>query len=607
MSDHPLAERARQAPQQPGVYQFLDARGRVLYVGKAKHLRRRVASYFARELDAKTAALLAAARRLEFVVTATEVEALILENRLIKQHRPRYNITLRDDKTYPYLKLTTGEEYPRAFLTRRIKVDEHSYFGPYLGRHMAARVMELIRTRTQVRTCRWNNRRDGMLPRPCLYHDLGACLGPCVSGLTTPAAYQRAVEEVVLLLQGRHGELRPRLEEQMARAAEAEEFERAARYRDLLHALEELGRGQHVEVTGTGAVDVVGVHGEGGDASVVVLVYREGRLVDKREFHWEGLPQEFGPEQLGSFLAQYYDANPAIPERVELPFAPDDLATLGEYLRQQRGRAVGVRVPRRGVRARVQALARENAGAAFRLRFRQPRREGERVAGAIAERLGVAGAVRRVECFDVSHSQGEGQVASLVVWEGGKLCKGEYRTFNVREGGGSDDPAALAEAVVRRYRRRVREGQPLPDLVLVDGGRTQVAAAARALGEAGVTRPVAGIAKRFEEVHLLDHPLPLRLEPSDPVRLVFELLRDEAHRFAVTRHRRRRSARRLATQLLAVPGVGPARARKLLQRFGSLDGVRGAGREALAQAVGASTAARVWAALHPGGGAEVEG
>lgn len=598
MSDHPLAERARQAPEQPGVYQFQDARGRVLYVGKAKHLRRRVMSYFTRELDGKTAAMVAAARRLEFVVTATEVEALILENRLIKQHRPRFNITLRDDKTYPYLKLTTGEDFPRAFLTRRIKDDGHSYFGPYLGRHMAARVMELIRTRTQLRTCRWDPQRDGLLPRPCLYHGIGACLGPCVAGLTTPEAYQRAVEEVVLLLQGRHDELKPRLEEQMIHAAEAEEFERAARYRDLLHALEELGRGQHVEVAGSGAIDVVGVHAEGGDASVVVLVYRDGRLVDKREFHWEGLDEEFGPQQLGSFIAQYYDANPAVPERVELPFAPADLEILKEYLRQRRGRAVGVHVPRRGVRARVLALARDNADAAFRLRFRQPRQEGERVAAAIADRLGVPTPVRCIECFDVSHSQGEVQVASLVVWQGGKLRKSEYRAFNVRQGAGADDPAALAEAVTRRYRRQVQKGQPLPDLVLVDGGRTQVAAAARALQALGVERPVAGLAKRFEEVHVLDLQQPLHLEASDPVRLVLQLLRDEAHRFALTRHRRRRRARRLVTQLLAVPGVGPVRAKRLLQHFGSVDGVRAASRENLAEVVGAATAAIIWAALH---------
>lgn len=607
MSEHPLAERARQAPEQPGVYQFQDARGRMLYVGKAKNLRRRVASYFARELEGKTAAMVAVARRLEFVVTTTEVEALILENRLIKQHRPRYNITLRDDKTFPYVKLTTGEEFPRAYLTRRVKDDGHSYFGPYLGKHLAARVMELIRTRTQVRTCRWEQARDGFLPRACLYYDLGACLGPCVPGLTSPEEYRRAVEEVTLLLAGRHGELRPRLEAQMARAAEDEEFERAARYRDLLRALEEVGRAQHVEVAGTGSVDVVGVHAEGEDASAVVLLYREGKLVDKREFHWEGLGQEFGPAQLASFLAQYYDANPAVPARVEVPFLPEDAATLEIFLRQRGGRRVTVRQPRRGLRARVMALARDNADAAFRLRFRQPRQEADRVASAIAERVGLALPVRRIECFDVSHSHGEGQVAALVVWEGGRLRKGEYRSFNVREGAGADDPAALAEAVRRRYRRRFQEGGALPDLVLVDGGRAQVAAAVQGLAELGLVIPVVGLAKRFEEVYRPATPEPLRLAPGDPVRLIFQQLRDEAHRFAVTRHRRRRTARRLATQLLALPGVGPVRAKKLLQVFGSVDGVRAAAQADIARVVGGATAAAVWAALHGQGEVGREG
>ncbi len=272
---HPLLERAHQAPEAPGVYQFQDAKGKVLYVGKAKHLRRRVLSYFSRRLEPRLVGMLARARGLEFVVTGTEVEALILENRLIKRHRPRYNVLLRDDKTYPYVKLTTGEAWPRAYLTRRVLDDGHSYFGPYLGHGMAARVMDLIRTRTQVRTCTIEI--DGSLPRPCLYHGMGACLGPCVSGLTTPEEYARAVEEVTLLLEGRHQELRPRLEAQMWRAAEAHEFERAARYRDLVRALDELSQAQNVEIAGSGSVDVIGVEGDGRDASAVVLIYRDGQ------------------------------------------------------------------------------------------------------------------------------------------------------------------------------------------------------------------------------------------------------------------------------------------------------------------------------------------
>jgi len=600
VADHPLLDRARQAPATPGVYQFLDARSRVIYVGKAKHLKKRVLSYFTKGVQARTAAMLARSRRLEFVVTATEVEALILENRLIKQHRPRYNINLRDDKTYPYVKLTTAEPWPRALLTRRIRDDGQRYFGPFLGHGMAARVMDLIRTRSQVRTCAWDLKPDGTLPRPCLYFDMGACLGPCVSGLTTREAYARSVDEVVLLLEGRHQELRPRLEEQMWGAAEREDYERAGRYRDLLRALDELERGQHVELAGSGSVDVIGMEGDGVDATVVVLVYRDGKLVDKREFHWEGLEAPADAALLGAFLAQFYDANPAVPERVEAPVMPEDAGALKTFLAQRRGSAVRITAPRRGSRARVLDLAADNAREAFRLRFRHPRQAAERVAHSVAVTLGLDRPVGRIECLDISHTGGEAQVASLVVWEDGALRRAEYRSFNVRAGAGPDDPAALAEAVGRRYRRRLAEGGRLPDLVLVDGGAAQLAAATSALAAIGCPLAVASLAKRLEEIHLPGREQPLHLEGNDPARLLLQRLRDEAHRFAVTRHRRRRRARRLATQLLALPGIGPKRAKALLERFGSVDGVRAASVDELAAAVGATVAARVAAGLQGG-------
>jgi len=597
VEDHrPLLERAQQAPEAPGVYQFQDGRGRVLYVGKAKQLRRRVLSYFSRQLEPRLAGMLARARRLEFVVTVTEVEALILENRLIKRHRPRYNVLLRDDKTYPYVKLTTGEAWPRASLTRRILDDGHSYFGPYLGHGMASRVMDLIRTRTQVRTC--SIEIDGTLPRPCLYFDMGACLGPCVTGLTTAEEYGRAVEEVVLLLEGRHQELKPRLQSQMWRASESHEYERAARYRDLLRALEELARGQNVEIAGSGSVDVVGVEGDGRDASIVVLIYRDGKLVDKREFHWEGLDAPADASLLGAFLGQFYEANPAVPERVEVPFEPEEADVLVGFLRQQRGAAVKLLEPRRGQRARVLALAQENAREAFRLRFRHPRREAERVGEEIASVLGLPRPAVRVECFDISHLHGEAQVASMVVWERGRMRKGEYRSFNVRTGEGADDPAAIEEAVERRYRRRLAEGAPMPDLVLIDGGRTQLDAAIRGLSSAGCGLPAVALAKRLEEIHLPGRSRPLLLEPNHPVRLLLQRVRDEAHRFAITRHRRRRRARRLATQLVAVPGIGPKRAHRLLARFGSVDGVRAADLQALEAVVGRKAAGDLWRSLH---------
>lgn len=601
-SPHPLLDRARQAPESPGVYQFRDARQRVLYVGKAKHLRRRVVSYFSRQVAQRTAAMLARARYLEFVVTTTEIEALILENRLIKQHRPRYNITLRDDKTYPYVKLTVGEPIPRALLTRRVAEDGHRYFGPYMGHGMAARVMELIRTRTQVRTCSYDLRPEGTLARPCLYFDMGACLGPCVAGLTTPEAYGQAVEEVELLLEGRHGELRPRLESQMWAAAERQEYERAAAYRELVRALDELARGQHVELAGTGSVDVIGVEGDGRDATAVVLVYRDGRLVDKREFHWEGVERSADADFVAEFLPQYYEANPAVPERIEVPFRLDGAATFSAFLSTRRGSRVTLATPRRGTRARVLELARDNAREAFRLRFRHPRSEADRVTAEIAEVLALSRPVQRIECFDISHLGGEAQVASLVVWERGALRKGEYRSFNVRSGQGADDPAAIAEAVGRRYRRRMSEGADPPDLVLVDGGPSQLEAAARALAETACPAPVAALAKRLEEVYLPGRATPLHLEPHNPVRLLLQRVRDEAHRFAVLRHRRRRSARRLSTQLLAVPGIGPRRAQALLRRFGSLDGVRAAPADLLEQEIGRKAARALWESLHGPGG-----
>ncbi|MGV8040949.1 MAG: excinuclease ABC subunit UvrC [Thermoanaerobaculaceae bacterium] len=542
--------------------------------------------------------MVARARGLEFVVTATEVEALILENRLIKQHRPRYNVLLRDDKTYPYVKLTTGEAWPRAHLTRRVQDDGHRHFGPFMGHSMAARIMDIIRTRTQVRTCALEI--DGSLPRPCLYHAMGACLAPCVAGMTTPEAYAEAVEEVEWLLDGRHVELQPRLETQMWRASEADEFERAARYRDLLRALEGLRQGQHVELAGSGSVDVVGIEGDGRDLTVVVLVYREGRLVDKREFHWEGIDQALDGELVADFLAQYYDANPAVPERVEVPLLPDEPEAVGEYLQGLRGGKVAVVAPKRGRRARVAELAADNAREAFRLRFRHPRRDVERVGEAVAAALGLAVPVQRIECFDVSHLQGEDQVVSLVVWQGGRMVKGEFRSFNVRAGQGADDPAAIAEAVRRRYRRRLTEGQPLPDLVLVDGGSAQLDAARTALAGLGVDPPVAALAKKLEELYLAGRSEPLQLGSSHPARLLLQRVRDEAHRFAVTRHRRRRKAR-------PARHPAPRRARRRPRPRPHAAGRLRLRRRCsgpptspeLVAAVGKRAAAALWAVLHP--------
>jgi excinuclease ABC subunit C len=601
MTDHPLLPRARQAPQKPGVYRFQDRAGKDIYVGKARDLRRRVLSYFGRaELAERTVAMLGRARRLDFTVTASEVEAFILENTLIKRLRPRFNVLLRDDKTYPYIKLTTGERWPRVEYTRRVREDGHSYFGPYMGQRMARRLMDLARTHFQVRTCHIPI--DGSLPRPCLYYHMKACLGPCVDGLTTEEQYRGAVEELRLFLSGRHRELHGRLESSMWSASEREDFELAGRYRDLIAVVRRLDERQDVELPGRADADVFAAYCDGENASVSVLPYRRGKLVDKREFHFEGVGDVSISELLVSFVAQYYEANPAIPASVETAQALDDedAALLAGYLGHLRERKVTVTTPRRGARARRAGLALDNARAAFELRFRAALSQAQHLERRLGEALGLPGPVRRLECFDISHSGGKETTASCVVWQGGRMDRRQYRSFHIRDVRGVDDFASIAEAVTRRYRRLRDEDREMPELVLIDGGVGQLNAAMAALDTLGVDLPIAAIAKREELVWLPGSADALRLDRSDPAHLVLRQARDEAHRFAVSRHRGRRRKRTLATELLAVPGVGPGRARTLLQRFGSVRGVQRATVEELQGALGPRLGRHVWQHLHAG-------
>jgi excinuclease ABC subunit C len=600
-TDHPLVARARQAPEQPGVYRFQDGRGRDIYVGKAKNIRHRVLSYFGRtDLPERTAAMLQRARKLDFTVTASEVEAFILENTLIKRHSPRFNVLLRDDKTYPYIKITTGEEWPRVEYTRRVRDDGHSYFGPFMGQYMARRLMDLARTHFQVRTCQIDI--DGGLSRPCLYYFMKACLGPCVAGLTTHHEYATAVEDVRLFLEGRHRELVPRLQTSMWSASEREDFELAARYRDLIAIVRRLDERQDVEQPGRGDADVFAVHADGRSATVCVLPYRDGKLVDKREFHFEGVGEVGGGEVVGSFIAQYYEANPAIPAIVETAQSvPDeDRELLEAYLSHCRGRRVSVTSPRRGPRARRVELAIENARTAFELRFRSALGQAQHLERRLGEALALTGAVHRLECFDVSHSGGKETTASCVVWQGGRMDKRHYRSFHIKDVRGVDDFASIAEAVRRRYRRLRDEGLEMPDLVLIDGGVGQLNAAMAALDALGVDVPVAAIAKREELVWLPGSAEPLQLDRSDPAHLVLRQARDEAHRFAISRHRGRRRKRTLATELLNVPGIGPGRARTLLNRFGSVKGVQQAGIGELRRALGPRLGSHLWQHLHAG-------
>jgi excinuclease ABC subunit C len=580
-------------PDSPGVYLFRGEKGKLLYVGKARSLKKRVASYFIGGAeDAKTSALLDSFRDIESIVTNTELEALLLENTLIKKHRPRYNVCLRDDKTYPYIKITTGEPWPRALVTRRVSEDGHSYFGPFWG-GLARRIMHMITRHFQIRTCTLEI--DGKLPRPCLYYDLHACLGPCVAGLTTREAYAEAVADVLLFLEGRSHELQQRLEKKMVAAAEAENFEMAGAYRDALRTVRDVAERQVVQSLKGENVDVFGFFESGQDVAVCVLVVRGGVLQDRREFFFEK-SQEIQPRVfLEAFLPQFYDANPFLPAEVHLPVAIADAGLLEDFLSARRGTKVTVRVPQRGAAADRLRLAEVNARERHRVRFRRTGGDEAVAVERLARAIGMGLPPHRIEAFDISHLQGTDSVASLVVFEDGRPKKSDYRLFNITSQDllQPDDFRSMAEAVERRYRRVRDEGGSRPDLVLVDGGRGQLQAALTALDRLGVELPVVGLAKREEEIWLADRPEPVRLSRKDPALQLVQRVRDEAHRFAVSRHRRRRGKRMRQTGLTEIPGVGPVRARTLLRRFGSVKGLKGADPREIEAAVGPSTARAV--------------
>jgi excinuclease ABC subunit C len=580
-------------PDSPGVYLFRGDKGKLLYVGKARSLKKRVATYFGAGLeDAKTSALLRSFREIETIVTRTELEALLLENTLIKKHRPRYNICLRDDKTYPYIKITTGEPWPRALVTRRVLDDGHSYFGPFWG-GLARRIMRMITRHFQIRTCTLEI--DGKLPRPCLYYDLHACLGPCVAGLTTREAYAEAVADVILFLQGRNEELEASLEAKMQAVSDEENFEMAAAYRDALRTVRDVSERQVVQSLKGENVDVFGFFESGQDVAVVVLVVRGGILQDRRDFFFEK-SQELEPAAfLEAFLPQFYDANPFLPSEVHLPVAIADPGLLEEFLAARRGAKVSVRVPQRGPAADRLRMAEVNARERHRIRFRRTGGDEAVAAERLGRAIGLAIPPHRIEAFDISHTQGTDSVASMVVFEDGRPKKSEYRLFNIaaQELLEPDDFRSMAEVVERRYRRVKESDGPWPDLVLVDGGRGQLQAALTALDRVGLELPAAGLAKREEEIWVPDRPDPIRLSRKDPALQLIQHARDEAHRFAISRHRQRRGKRMRQTSLTEIPGVGPARARLLLRRFGSVKGIRGADPGEIEAAVGPATARAV--------------
>jgi excinuclease ABC subunit C len=588
-----LKEKLETLPGQPGVYLFKDGKGAVLYVGKARVLRDRVRQYFqpGRPADVWRDALVAEIADLDMVLTDTEMEALALENNFIKRHQPRFNVLLRDDKNHPYLKLTLAEEYPRLHVVRRVAEDENAYGGPYIPASLGRRTAALTHKIFGVRSCK--ETLNGRRPRPCLQYQIGRCIAPCVAEICSLDRYRQACADAALFLEGRTEEVVRRLRAAMDEAAGADRFEEAASLRDQIRTLQRLDTPQKVTTTDIEERDVFAAHVEWGRAALQVFSVREGKIVGREGYLLDHVAEPEG--LLSSAIPQFYAQGRYVPREVLVPAALPDQALLEEWLGQRRGTQVRIRVPQRGEKVRLLEMVGRNARLAYDLEWRHPRKQSQEILRALRDLLDLEVEPRRIECFDISNIQGSDIVASMVCFEEGLPKKSEYRKFRVRGLGASpDDFAAMREVVGRRYRRLLEEGKDLPDLILIDGGPGQLSAATEALAELGIGhQPVASIAKKEEVIFVPGRAAPIVLPHSSPVLQLVQRVRDEAHRFAVGFHRKVRARRTLRSELDDIPGVGPAKRRKLLSRFGSLRGVRGASLADLATAVGGAMAARI--------------
>jgi len=597
----PLEEKLKEIPSSPGVYLHKNAAGKVIYIGKAKNLRSRVRSYFrARSFDRKTDALVGQIADLEFIVTDNEVEALILEATLVKQHKPRYNIKLQDDKSYPHLKLTINEPFPKVVITRRIQRDGALYFGPFLPASLARKTIDLINRTFQLRTC--DIEIDGKAPRPCLEYHIKRCLGPCVKGLCTAEQYQEAVRDVRLLLEGKNKELADTLEGRMAQASEEMRYELAAKYRDLRKTVIRLSEQQKMATTSESDVDIFGYYREGQQLALQLFTMREGHIVGRREFFWEDLPPDgFEPAVfLSEVLAQYYAAD-YVPREIYVPVDFEDRELLEKALSLRKGRRVRIFDPQRGEKRDMIDLVDKNAKLAFEQRFRVLKPDMKLVLEELQETLELPRFPARIESFDISHIQGAENVAGMVVCDNGKMNRTEYRKFRIRSVEGANDVASMREVVMRRYRRLLDEGKPLPDLIMIDGGKSQLNAGAEAMRELGLEAvPMVAVVKpplRHNDVAYLlvkgrEHE-PIYLDSHSLILRLLQMIRDETHRYAVTYHRKRRELRDFTSELTAIPGVGEKRKGRLLRHFGSIQRVAQASVSELAPFVGGKTAQEI--------------
>jgi excinuclease ABC subunit C len=615
-----LQAKIRTLPTSPGVYLYKDPEGRVIYVGKAVNLRSRVRSYLleASQANAKTGSLMREAVDVDYIVVENTHEALALENNLIKRYKPRFNVLLRDDKTYPYIKLT-DELYPRVYVTRRLKKDG-TYYGPYFPGNLAHRTVDLIHRHFLIPSCTVDLTKRHA--RPCLQYYIKRCLGPCVAGLTTSEQYNEAVRDVRMFLEGRGTDLSKSLRSRMESAAREERYEQAAKYRDLLATVEQLQEKQRISVAEGDDADVFGYHYENQMIAVNVFHMRGGHILDRRDFFWEDLPELAEPPILaapetpqvaslrfdpGTFfsalLKQLYIDQQYVPQTIYVPVDFEDRTTLEDLLTDKRRRRldnpraakVEIIIPSRGEKRSLIDLVSQNAKQSFDQRFRVMKPQAKAIQEALQDALTLPELPKRIECFDISHIQGAETVASMVVWEDGKMNKSAYRKFIIRSVAGVDDFASMREVVSRRYKRLRDEKQKFPDLILIDGGLGQLHAAAAALEELEITnQPVASIAKKEEIIHVFGQESePVVLERHSPVLHLIQMIRDESHRFAVTFHRKRRQMRDRQSELEKIPGIGSTTRKRLLQHFGSLKAVRDADEAALAAVVNKKQAAAI--------------
>ncbi|MBA3353615.1 MAG: excinuclease ABC subunit UvrC, partial [Blastocatellia bacterium] len=575
-----LQEKLKSVPIAAGIYLHKNAAGKILYVGKAKNLRSRVRQYFqsSRNQDAKTRRLVRAIADFEFIVVDNEVEALVLESNLIKKHKPRFNVLLKDDKSYPHLKLT-NEPFPKVVITRRIERDGSNYYGPFLPAALARKTLNLVNRAFQLRTCDIDI--DGKLPRPCLEYHLKRCLGPCVKGLCTQDEYQEAARDVKVLLEGKNKELAKDLEQRMWKFSDEGKFEIAARYRDLHRTIAALGEQQKMATTADRDVDILGFYREGPRLALQLFTMREGRIVGRREFFWEDLVDDdsFDPSEfLGEVLAQYYSTD-YVPLEIHVPNDFEDRAILEIALTERRGRRVKICDPKRGQKRDLVHLVETNAKIAFEQRFRVLKPDSEKVLAELQELLELSYFPARIESFDISNISGAENVAGIVVFENGKPARAEYRRFIIKTVEGSNDFASMNEAVFRRYKRLLAEEKPLPQVIFIDGGKGQLSAAAAAMQAldleaimlVGLVKPP----KMHNQIsHLLIHGREDSPIPFDRNSLAFRLIlniREETHKTALQFHRKRREKRDFTSELSDIPGIGAKRKMKLLRHFGSIE------------------------------------